>query len=61
MFRRWSISWALYLFIGAKSGLPMIMTWQIAASVLALAVVMCVVSGLLALRKLYAADPADLF
>lgn len=56
-----AVSWALYLIIGAKSGLPMIMTWQIAALVLALAIVMCVASGLMALRKLYAADPADLF
>jgi hypothetical protein len=29
--------------------------------VLALAVVMCVASGLFALRKLYNADPAELF
>jgi putative ABC transport system permease protein len=55
------VSWLLYLVIGAKSGLPMIMTWQIAALVLALAVVMCTVSGVFAVRKLYAADPADLF
>ena len=40
-----SISWALYLFIGAKSGMPMIMTWQIAALVLVLAVVMCMAVG----------------
>ncbi len=56
-----AVSWALYLIIGTRSGLPMIMTWQIAALVLLLAVVMCTGSGLLALRKLYAADPADLF
>jgi putative ABC transport system permease protein len=55
------VSWSLYAFIGAKSGLPMIMTWQIAGLVIVLAVVMCVVSGMLALRKLFAADPADLF
>jgi len=55
------ISWALYALIGAKSGMPMIMTWQIAASVIVLAVIMCIVSGMLALRKLFAADPADLF
>lgn len=55
------ISWALYWIVGAKAGLPMFMTWQIAASVLGLAVVMCVLSGLAALRKLFQADPADLF
>jgi putative ABC transport system permease protein len=47
--------------IGTKSGMPMVMTWQIAAIVFVLAIVMCVVSGLFALRKLFAADPADLF
>jgi putative ABC transport system permease protein len=56
-----AISWGLYVIIGAQSGMPMDMTWQIAAAVLALAVVMCVASGLFALRKLYNADPAELF
>lgn len=55
------ISWGLYQLVGAQSGLPMIMTWQIALAVLALAVVMCMVSGAFALRKLFQADPADLF
>lgn len=54
-------SWGLYLLVGAKSGLPMAMTWQIASIVLFLAVLMCVLSGLAALRKLFQADPADLF
>ena len=31
------------------------------ATVLVLAVIMCVLSGLAALRKLFQADPADLF
>jgi putative ABC transport system permease protein len=56
-----AISWMLYWFVGAQSGLPMVMTWQIAVTVLALAVVMCVLSGMAALRKLFQADPADLF
>ncbi len=55
------ISWVLYILIGARSGMPMQMTWQTAAIVFVLAIVMCVVSGLFALRKLFAADPADLF
>lgn len=55
------VSWALYRFVGSWSGLPMIMTWQIAVLVLALAVLMCTLSGLAALRKLFNADPADLF
>jgi putative ABC transport system permease protein len=56
-----AISWGLYTLIGAKAGIPMEMTLSIAAWVLALAVVMCTASGLLALRKLFQADPADLF
>jgi len=55
------ISWALYGWVGARSGLPMIMTWQIAVTVLVLAVVMCTISGMAALRKLFQADPAELF
>lgn len=37
------------------------MTWGRAAGVLVLSIVMCSVSGLFALRKVWAADPADLF
>jgi len=55
------ISWVLYLVVGNKSGMPMVMSWQIATTVLLLAILMCVLSGLAALRKLYQADPADLF
>lgn len=55
------ISWGLYILVGTKSGMPMAMTWQIATYVLLLTIVMCVLSGLVALRKLYQADPADLF
>lgn len=55
------ISWALYALVGAKSGMPMILTWQIAAFVFVATIIMCIVSGMLALRKLFAADPADLF
>ena len=55
------VSWGLYIVVGTESGMPMTMTWQIATTVLVLAIVMCVLSGLAALRKLYQADPADLF
>ncbi|HEX6962169.1 MAG TPA: FtsX-like permease family protein, partial [Lacipirellula sp.] len=55
------ISWGLYAFVGTHSGLPMIITWQIMVTVLLLAVAMCVLSGMAALRKLFQADPADLF
>jgi putative ABC transport system permease protein len=37
------------------------MTWTRAIGVLLLSMAMCSVSGLLALRKVKSADPADLF
>jgi putative ABC transport system permease protein len=55
------IARVLYGLIEYKSGMPMYMTPQILLYVLLLAVGMCVVSGLAALRKLFQADPADLF
>jgi putative ABC transport system permease protein len=55
------IAWSLYSFVGSQSGLPMVMTWQIMVTVLVLAVLMCMLSGMAALRKLFQADPADLF
>jgi putative ABC transport system permease protein len=56
-----AISWGLYRLIEALSGMPMVMTPWIMIAVLVLAVLMCVISGMAALRKLYQADPADLF
>jgi putative ABC transport system permease protein len=55
------ISWGLYLLVGTRSGLPLIMTTDIAVRVLLLALVMCSLSGAFALRKLFQADPAELF
>jgi putative ABC transport system permease protein len=37
------------------------MTWPRVLGVFALAVTMCSLSGLLAMRKVWAADPAELF
>ena len=45
----------------AQAHLPMDMTWPRMLGVFALAVTMCSLSGLLALRKVRAADPAELF
>ncbi len=42
-------------------GIPAYMTGEIALGVLALACGMCLASGLLAVRKVHTADPADLF
>jgi len=55
------VAWALYVYIEQAAGLPMEMSLPMAMFVLALSVVMCVLSGLAALRKLFQADPADLF
>jgi putative ABC transport system permease protein len=54
-------SWGLYDMTWWATAIPMNMTAQRAAGVLALALFMCSVSGLFALRKVRAADPADLF
>ena len=51
------------LFWVAKNfgGIPTEMTLGIAATVLALTCTMCLASGVLAVRKVHSADPADLF
>lgn len=54
-------SWGLYIYIANIAGLPMEMNVPTALLVLGLSVAMCVLSGLAALRKLFQADPADLF
>jgi putative ABC transport system permease protein len=41
--------------------LPAYMTWERTTLVLALTIVMCVGSGVLAMRKVRLADPADIF
>jgi putative ABC transport system permease protein len=55
------ISLGLYALTAAQAHIPMDMTWPRVLGVFALAVTMCSVSGLLALRKVWAADPAELF
>lgn len=55
------VSWGLYIWLGGQTGLPMDMTPGVLLLVLGSTVVMCVVSGLLAVRKLLTADPASLF
>ncbi|MCU0704572.1 MAG: FtsX-like permease family protein [Fimbriiglobus sp.] len=51
----------LYELARGAAQLPIGMTWERVGVVLALAVGMCVASGLLAVRKVKTADPADLF
>jgi len=51
----------LYGWLGGQTGLLMRMTWDGLLFVLLSTIAMCVASGLLAVRKLLAADPASLF
>jgi putative ABC transport system permease protein len=55
------VSSLLYNWLSGQTGLLMTMTWDCLTFVLAATVAMCIASGLLALRKLLAADPASLF
>jgi putative ABC transport system permease protein len=51
----------LYTMTRNATSLPLLMTVARAATVLTLTVIMCLVSGAIAVRKLRAADPADMF
>lgn len=55
------ISSLLYVLTAQGTSLPMAMTLDKALTVLILTVVMCMGSGAIAVRKLSAADPADIF
>ncbi len=55
------VALALYALGREEANLLMSMTWQRAVGVLLLSIAMCSFSGLLALRKVKAADPAELF
>jgi putative ABC transport system permease protein len=55
------LAWGLYLVTARATLLPLEMTTARAAGVFALTIMMCGVSGALAVRKLRAADPADVF
>jgi putative ABC transport system permease protein len=51
----------IYFLGGAMTKLPVGMSWERAVGVFVSTVVMCVMSGVLALRILKRADPVDLF
>ncbi|MGN6545861.1 MAG: FtsX-like permease family protein [Aureliella sp.] len=55
------VSWALYDVLASASGLVMRLTLLRVALVWGLTLLMCLASGLLALRRLWRADPASLF
>jgi putative ABC transport system permease protein len=55
------VSWGLFELVQWAVGLPMLLNPYRILLVLSLTVVMCLISGLLALRRLLNADPANLF
>lgn len=55
------ITSALYVLAAGGTGLPIAMTLGRAIFVLSLTILMCCISGSIALRKLADADPADIF
>ncbi|MBE9043959.1 FtsX-like permease family protein [Pleurocapsales cyanobacterium LEGE 10410] len=57
----YAIATGLYALAAGATALPLAMTMNRAATVLILTIIMCCVSGSIAVRKLSAADPADIF
>lgn len=55
------IAWGLFELLSETTGLVMLLTLPRILLVLVLTAVMCLISGLIAVRKLWAADPASLF
>ncbi len=55
------LSQILYVITAFGAQIPVRMTWQNLLLVFALALLMCVTSGLAAVRKAFVADPAELF
>jgi putative ABC transport system permease protein len=56
-----AISWLLFQLISTATGLTMTLSLYESGLILTITVIMCVLSGLLAVRKLLDADPASLF
>jgi putative ABC transport system permease protein len=56
-----AVSWLIYRLLGHLTGLPMLLTPGRLALVFGLTVGMCVLSGLIAVRKAQTADPAEVF
>jgi putative ABC transport system permease protein len=56
-----SLSFGLYALTRNATNLPLFMASARALVVLVLTIVMCAISGAIAMRKLQAADPADIF
>jgi putative ABC transport system permease protein len=57
----WLLCLVVYRVIGEVALLPLQMTWQLTLFSLGLTLAMCVISALLAIRRVIAADPAEVF
>lgn len=55
------ISSVVYRAMALQTGLPLRLTWPRVVLVLVLTVLMCILSGMLALQKVKTADPAELY
>jgi len=55
------LAWGLYEIARNATALPLDMTWQRVLGVFAATLVMCLISGAVAVRRLRAAQPADVF
>lgn len=55
------LSLMLYRIVGAAVSMDMVMTGSRIALVFSLTVVMCMLSGTVAMRRIFAADPAEVF
>ena len=56
-----SITMLLYHLAAQATNLPILMTASRAIFVLVLTIIMCIISGMISVRRLNAADPADIF
>lgn len=56
-----TVATALYAALNGATGLPMAMTWEVALAVFTGTLAACALSGVIATRRLAAADPAELF
>jgi putative ABC transport system permease protein len=57
----WLFSLLLYQVVGVVALLPMRMTWNIALTSLVLTLGMCLISAIIAVRRVIALDPAEVF
>jgi putative ABC transport system permease protein len=55
------ISWGIYWYTSLATGWDMSMTWQKVIGVYLLTLFICCISGVLAMRRLKKADPAEIF